>query len=217
MGQNHKFSGNSMIYASDLQELYAAAENALNPLQLTKRGRYIIIRGTNLEPNSTYTLRFLRRSRKGTKTGRWLFVTPEDGYRRLVKEGNGKYTDPPAWLPATFCETEITTDKNGIFEYQINTRLLFLPFVKPLGDQTYLGDKIDDGVEMGLVGLNKKRPYRMLHFTFGLYQNNMLVKSCLNYIGINGLQSKREEGFLRVVENDKTSKAELNGLRVQII
>lgn len=207
-----------MIYASDLQDMQEDIYNAVNGLEITKRGTIITITGHNLLPNTEYRLQLLRRSRKGTKTGRWIEVQESDGYRYLVDKEN--YTSAPSWMPRIMNNMRVTTNEQGLLSVQINTEYFFLPFIKPVAkDQTFLPEEIDSQTEIGLVGLNKHRPYRMLHFTFVLKLDNKTIRHSKNIIGINGLipteanPDPRQYFYVGAGEDDKRK---LYGLRTVI-
>lgn len=211
-----KFDGNQMIYASDLEDMYNAIQNAVNPLTISKLDKPIItITGVDLQPNTEYTLQLMRRSRKSRKTGNWIPVTENDGYRYLVT--HAEFEEAPEWLPPVQHQIVVKTNTKGEFNYNISIPTFFVPFVKPAdGDEACLPDTIEDAefVEMSLVGLDRKRPFRKLHFTFRLLSDNKVIKNCANILAVNCEKAADANSHVTL---DDAGNTVLTGLRTSIL
>jgi len=79
-----------------------------------------------------------------------------------------------------------------------------------------LPDTIEDGaaIEMSLVGLDRKRPFRQLHFSFRLLYDNKVIKNCANILAVN---CHKTHDTISHVEINDDGNIVLTGLRTSIL
>ena len=230
----HNFDGNQMIYASDLKDMDDTVykNNAFqnSNVQISKEKNIIKVYCGGLEPQKYYTIKLKRRSRSNGRTGRWIGIK-EFGYAKLIPEqaSNKKLSiaERNAWKAADIptemsntngllpSEFNVQANSNGEIYLSFNAKTFFLPLAKPINNYPF-GEHLTQNTAVGLVGLEKKKVFRELHFTFWLYDlSDNLISKSNEYLGFGAFITNEQQN-LYLTENIYTNEIEFDNIRTTI-
>lgn len=175
---------------------------SLNPearVTISKDGGRLIITAYGLTSGNNYIIKLKRKPNRKSYTKEWISV---DNYGFGMMSGatdsaTGSiiYGDVPSWMPngGYLASSWSFTADATTYSMTLNTREWLLDLLKPINNTDFKGV---DGEAVGIIGIPTGKPYRMLPFTFCLYDSNdNLIVQSNDIAYING---KSDQQFLQL-------------------
>lgn len=221
--RNGILSTNFLIPNANMQSI--AEKNNITSSLWKSPGQYISLALDGLNPGERYTIELIRRPSNCSDNKRWVPIEPNYGYKMLagyISVGNTQYGPVPSFMlnDGVLKNKWRFTATDSSYKLVLHAPTWLLDLCKPCrnisSNFTFAGE---DGECVNLIGQHKERPYKMLAFSFNIYnESDNLIHRVPETLFINGFSNTNADvnPGLCLRYNDISGLLQLENLRITI-
>ncbi len=222
--RNGILSTNFLIPNANMQSI-AEKSNITSSLWKSP-GQYISLALDGLNPGARYTIELIRRPSNCSDHKRWVPIESGYGYKMLAEhspDGYHQYGPVPSFMlnDGVLKNKWHFTATDSSYKLVLHAPTWLLDLCKPHENIrasliTFSGE---DGECVNLIGQHRERPYKMLAFSFNIYNEyDNLIYTVPETLFINGYTNKNSDSNpgLCLRYNDVSGLLQLESLRITI-